>query len=477
MIWKVISRVVVVALLACAPAYGGEYAVVVSKATANDGQWAQVVEALRTRHAEMQTQVITFGKDVAEALPELRRQYPRYVCFVARPQEAGELFVAKIHHLTRSLNDDPYTDCFWGILTGYDADNALRIARQVRPLVIHRAAAATEIALDMCEQGIWYSEVQKNRLVRKEPGQTPDVLQCPDDTTAALADLLNDYHADLFVTSGHASERDWMIGYTYRNGFFRCEHGELYGLDTQGHRHPIHSENPKVYLPVGNCRMGHVDGSDAMAIAYMNSAGVCQMAGYTVDTWYGYAGWGMLDYFVEQPGRYTCAEAFAAAEDSLIYRLQTYFPELVDVPDGVHYRGPFKVSDAARAAGLTAQDARGLLYDRDVVAFYGDPAWQARMEDEPKAYDQTLTEQDGLYVFTIHPNRAAASFAPVNTNGAQRGYRPIIVFFPHHLKDVEVAEGADLSPVITENFLLVPNPRRCDPARTYRIVFRAVASR
>ena len=30
-----------------------------------------------------------------------------------------------------------------------------------------------------------------------------DQQKGPDDTTAALADLLNDYHADLFVTSGH----------------------------------------------------------------------------------------------------------------------------------------------------------------------------------------------------------------------------------------------------------------------------------
>ena len=45
------------------------------------------------------------------------------------------------------------------------------------------------------------------------------------------------------------------------------------------------------------------------------------MAGYTELTWYGYSGWGMLDYCVEQPGRYTCAEAFAASQAALIHRL------------------------------------------------------------------------------------------------------------------------------------------------------------
>ncbi|HWE95559.1 MAG TPA: hypothetical protein VG269_16460 [Tepidisphaeraceae bacterium] len=467
---------VLLGLFACGWARGGEYDIVVSRATAADPQWAKVVDALMTKYAGKHPAIISFENDVADALPELQRQMPRYVCFVARPQEAGREFVSKVHRLTRGLNDDPYTDCFWGILTGYDAENALRIARRSEPLVIHRAAAGTEIALDMCEQGVWYSEVKKNQAVKKEPGKPLAQPGGPDDTTQALADLLNDYHADLWVTSGHASERDWMIGYTYRNGYFRCEHGSLYGQDTKGRKLPIRSDNPKVYLPVGNCLMGHIDGVDAMALAYMNSAGVNQMAGYTVETWYGYAGWGMLDYFVEQPGRYTCAQAFVASENALIHRMQTYFPELLKVKDGVEYRGEVAVSDAARAAGLTEQDGRGLLYDRDVVAFYGDPAWEARMAEQPCAWEQSLTQKDGIYTFEIKPQRGAATFAPINTNGAQRGYRPIIEFFPRILKDAKIVDGADLSPTISPGFILIPNPRTCEVGKTYRVTFRASAS-
>ena len=48
--------------------------------------------------------------------------------------------------------------------------------------------------------------------------------------------------------------------------------------------------------------MGHIDGQQAMALAWLKTGGVRQMLGYTVPTWYGYAGWGCLDYFVEQPG-------------------------------------------------------------------------------------------------------------------------------------------------------------------------------
>ena len=210
---------------------------------------------------------------------------------------------------------------------------ALRIAKHKEPLVIHRVAAGTEVELSLCDEGVWYCELKAGKMVRKEPGKEPQESKGADDSTKALVDALNDYQAELFVTSGHATERDWQIGYRYRNGTFRCKDGQLFGLDTQGARLPVHSDNPKVYLPVGNCLMGHIDGPDCMALAFMNSAGVNQMVGYTVPTWYGYAGWGMLDYFLEQPGRFTLAEAFFANQQALIHRLATCFPgaETADV--------------------------------------------------------------------------------------------------------------------------------------------------
>jgi len=450
------------------------YCVVVSKTTADDPQWKAVVSALREKHA---AEVLVFEKSPTESLAALRRSMPRYIGFVAQPKEAGREFVAQVHRLTRELNDDPYTDALWGIITGYDADSALRIVREKAPLVVHRAAAATEIELPLCEEGMWYCELKQGKMVRKLPGGKPQQQKVPSDTTHALVDLLDDYRPQLFVTSGHASERDWMIGYAYGNGQFRCEHGQLYGIDTQGHRFPVQSDNPKVYLPVGNCLMGHIDGPDAMALAYMKSAGVRQMIGYTVTTWYGYAGWGMLDYFVEQPGRFTMAEAFVANEQALVNRLATYFPgmEKAEPEGGQAPRG--ELSSAARQAGLTWNDAEGLLYDRDTLAFYGDPAWEARMAPGPLAWEQKLTVADGRYEFNIRPLRGAESFEPINKNGSQRGGRPIVEFLPSRIdpRSVHFDEGGDLKPVIAGRFLLVPNPGKCDPARTYRVVFHAAA--
>lgn len=442
MIKSVLAWLVVGLSLGIAQAYENAYVVVVSKETSTDPAWAKVVEALVTKH---NAKTIVYDGAVTQTLAELKNQFPRYACFVARPSEAGLKFVADVHQLTRKLDDDPYTDVRWGILTGFDAENALTIAKHDAPLVIEKSAAGTEIALDMCKEGIWYCELEQNKFVKKEAGNEPSVQKGPSDTTQTLVEVLNDYKPDLWVTSGHATERDWQIGFRYPNGQFRSKHGQLFGQDRGGKRFDVSSTNPKVYMPIGNCLMGHIDGPDAMALAYMKSAGVYQMLGYTVPTWFGYGGWGVLDYFVEQPGRYTFNEAFFANHHALIYSLE---------------KDP---------------KSRGLQFDRDVVAFYGDPAWEARMAPASKAFEQTLTEENGIYTLNIKLNRGADSFKPININGAQRGWRPIVQLLPQRVKDVKVIEGDDLKPVIADDFILIPNPRDADINRNYVVRFSAAA--
>ena len=421
-----------------------DYAIVVSEKTRTDAEWGKVVAALVNKHDGT---VISVKTSIGEALPALRGMFPRYTCFVATPFEATRESVAQVHKLAGQLDADPYTDTFWGILTGYDAANALAIALHAEPLVVRKVASGTEFAMDMVEEGVWYDELVKNKAVRKTKGGKAQQLKCPTDTTQALVDTLNTYHADLFITSGHATEANWMIGYRFRSGFFKCKAGQMFGEDTKKARIAIDSANPKVYLPIGNCLMGHINGPDAMALAWMNDVGVKQMLGYTKPTWFGYMGWGVLDTFVEQPGRYTLTEAFFANHHALVHRL---------------------LDNAT-----PARDRRGLTFDRDVVAFYGDPKWSAKMADAKRAYEQKLDVADGVYTLTITPNRGRDSFKPINTNGSQRGWRPIVQFLPHRVTDVAVTAGADLKPVVTDDFILVPNPRECDPARRYVVAFRA----
>jgi zinc protease len=117
-----------------------------------------------------------------------------------------------------------------------------------------------------------------------------------------------------------------------------------------------------------------------------------------------------------------------------------------------------RVSGAGGVLGVNAGDAPGLLHDRDVVAYYGDPALQARMKPGACAYEQELTKEGKVYTLTVTGMRGAESFEPVNRNGSQRGGRPVVESLPERIGKVEVLEGAEWSPVIADDFILVPNP-------------------
>ncbi len=464
-------------LIKIVQADSANYLVLSSESTGSDTEWVKVINALESKYES--SKVIRFPDGSPEAvLEKIRKIRPRYTCFVAKHPEVTRAMVTKIHQLTRSIDDDPYTDTIWGILTGYDSENALSIAKTREPLTIERVASGTEVALDHCLEGVWHCELKKGKIVRKNRNQNPIELKGPADSTEALAKTLTEYQAQLFVTSGHATERGWQIGFSYRNGYFKSKNGNLFGHDTKGKKIAINSPNPKVYMPIGNCLMGHIDDQQAMALAWLKSGGVRQMLGYTVPTWYGYAGWGCLDYFVEQPGRYSFAESFFANQHALIHRLETFFPglagkKMTDPNQATAIGSKVKLSKAAKQAGLRAQDAAGLLFDRDSVVFYGDPGWDAKLAKGERAYEQSLNKKDSIYTFKITPIRGKKSFEPINTNGSQRGWRPIVHYFSKRIGDFEILEGSELEPVLTDDFILIPNPKSCDPTKDYKVVFKA----
>lgn len=452
------------------------YTIVSSAASVADPGWSAVMAALHKKYPDAQS--IVWQKEVTECLAELTRQHPRFVCFVSPPTEISLDFVRQVHRLTRKIDSDPFPDCRWGILTGADSTNALQIAEETKALTIHLTVSGTDIAIDRCEGALTFSELEAGKRVIKTADGKTSVETGTADSSWEIATALERPDTGLFITSGHATERDWQIGYRYKNGTWGSKAGELFAVNLKGESRAIQSPSPKVYLPVGNCLMGHIDGPDAMALAFLKSAGVRQMAGYTLPTWYGYQGWGLLDYFVEQPGRYSLNDAFFANQNALIQRLRTYFPEIADEETDSPMEKitkPISIGTIAKSAGLTQMDAQGLLFDRDVVAFYGDPAWQARMADGPTQWSEKWSQTDSGGSLEITPLAGAESFAPINTNGSQRGGRPIVRFFDHRIDPdtIVITEGADLNPVIADDFILIPLPTSAK--KPFKIVFTAKA--
>jgi zinc protease len=444
----------------------GGYTVVVSKETAADPSWNAVVQALVVKY---QAGTVVYSGDVRGCLEPLAAAAPRYVCFVARPEGSGRAFVVAVSRLTRELDADPYTDALWGILTGYTAADALRLAQRSEPLLVRRAAAGTSIDLGRFVEGVWYSEGDAGVHWEKAPGGAPERRLGPQDSTAALVRVFNEFRPDLFLTSGHATESDWQIGYSYKNGQFRCRDGGIYGIDLQGQTFPVQSPNPKVYLPLGNCLMGHIRDRESMALAFMASAGVHQMAGYVVSTWFGYGGWGIGDLFIDQPGRFSLAEAFLANGHALVHQLRTRFPGKSPDLDLASYgieKDPQCLERIAGGLGYAGwndaiRDHVGLLWDRDTVAFYGDPAWEARLAPGDLAWEQSLEERDGVWTFAVTGRREATP------------KRPPVALFPRRLQDIEVTAGQEFEPLVADDFILLPGLRQIAPGATYKVVFRA----
>ena len=437
------------------------YAIIASPQVLDDADWAKVVESLKTKRSEeFNVSIIRRETDDA-AFAELREVFPKFACFVVKPEEATKANLATIWQGTRALDDDPYGDVIWGIITGYDADDALRMT-QVQDRPTTKVAAGTSIALCYFDEGIAYDELKKNLKRVKKPGAATEITNdAPDDTTRALAESLDG--AQLFVASGHATQRNWMIGFAYKNGYFVSQDGKLFGKPSTGEDpFEITASGSKIYLASGNCLIGDIDGKDAMALALIHSANVDQMVGYVVPTWFGYMGWGVQDYYIEQPGRFTLAEAFFANNQALLSLLEEAEAENAT---------PSKLP---KGAPLSARYVQGLEYDRDVVALYGDPAWRNALAEQESGWAQTLKSEkteDGrtLWTLTIDPKKGDKSFELIDPNGSERGARPFFQFFPTRVVDPQIVSGAEFNPVVVDNFILVPQTEKTTPDKPITI--------
>ena len=434
------------------------YAIVATPNVLADASWSEVVEALKTKYENQY--VVTVIKWDDDAFSRLREVFPKYVCFVVQPEEATTEALGTIWQKTRELDDDPYGDVIWSIITGYDSGDALRLAK-VQDCQIERACGGTSIPLTYFRSGVVFDEGKRNHWrVKKEGEAEEDRNDAPDDTTRAIAEELN--KAQLFVTSGHASERNWSIGYSYKNGFFAAKDGNLYGVPSNDKPFHIQAAGSKIHLASGNCLFGHIDKPDCMALAMIRDANVDMLMGYVVPTWFGYMGWGVMDYYVEQPGRFTVSEAVFANNQALLHLLEK---DAQDIANGVSEDK--RLSDTKR---------KGLLFDRDVVALYGDPAWQNGLVPQDSGWKQTLSSEpsdngETKWTLTIEPLKGQASYKLVDGNGSERSGRPFVQLLPRRVSDVKILTGEEYNPVITDNFILIPATQSVCDGSTFSVTF------
>ncbi len=370
------------------------YAIVASQAIMDDNAWkAATVDVLCEKYP--QAHVYTWKKKPEEVREALAQQMPSFTAFVVKPEEAGVHFTINVHHLCRSLDDDPYGDTFWGVITGYDAA-AAKLLAEARPIAIRRALDCSGCDLTAFEKAWRYSEDHRGTMNLWENGITETVqdISCDTDNTQGVLERLQKDRIQFFATSGHATQHDWQMGYCGPNMTMVHKNGRLVAVDTKQNLFLAHNPEPKVYFANGNCLIGDIDKTDCMALSWMRDGGVKQFMGYTVTTWFGAQGWGTLGLFVDFAGLYTATEAFHFTNAKIVNELEALgIPELrdfrfeqiekVNIPNvpalNAWANAQLQSGKSLEEVQKVVRNAVGNLHDRDTVCFYGDPALDARI--------------------------------------------------------------------------------------------------
>ncbi|MFO0829157.1 MAG: hypothetical protein U0572_13540 [Phycisphaerales bacterium] len=431
------------------------YVVAVAKSVADDAEWRRVVDALVTKHGGASAvPVVTFDAAHPESLVEpLSTLHPRHLAIVVPPAEAGRAFVGGVHRAARRLDDDPYGDVRWGIVTAASADGALRLASHAEPLVMRRAAGTADFPMRLFDSSVWWSE-EAAWSFTLHSSDAPNRTLDEKSIGPAVAAALNERPVDLVLSGGHATERGLELGFRKPAGRIGPKDGRTVVECADHSVIPLASPSPKAWIGVGNCLIGNVNGPSSAACSFVDDFGVRAHVGYVVVTWFGRGGWGTLSWFTDQPGRYTLNDAWFLNNQMIVDELVRRWPQLADLKladatfDGWIDDDPdrFGAAVARAVAGRVPQselkDLVGLLWDRDAVSYIGDPAWDARLATRDAGWTSRDDSSSGELRIEVRADADAHGVPPA--------------FFPRQrIINPTLVAGAEFDPLVTDDFCIV----------------------
>jgi zinc protease len=234
----------------------------------------------------------------------------------------------------------------------------------------------------------------------------------------------NSNKVDLISTSGHATERDWNMGYNYRSGkIVPAGKGKLAGVASDGKRHKIKTSNPKIYYSPGNCLIAHIPSNlmDCMCLSWIHN-GCHHFFGHVEVQTRWCTAWGITDYFFALQDTYTFAQAVHVNRIGSRYLMENY------------------------KSGREKQYWNRCL---DITVLYGDPAWEAKMKriTEP-VYEMKLDVADakgGRRKITL----------TVKLNRKGKVGRPPIALLPFSISDWKVEKSDAKETVVADNFIML----------------------
>jgi zinc protease len=386
----------------------------------------------------------------------------------------------------------------------------MRIATVEKPLVVHSALTTTGVNAGPLDNCLTISDGKNGDFMLKQNGVVTHGNKTNDNIGSykRYLDYFNTNDIDLLVSSSHSTEcnlempfNDGAIVISGEHMFVVNKRGlyafveaasgkEGSGLWFQSPEGSArraewakttkapqlrHAMNPKIYIAAGNCLMGDVmNTTDSLVIDWLTYQGVNQFVGYTIPTWFGRGGWGTLELWADYGGQNNVAEAFFLNNNLIIHKLLTSFPEAASLaldkksldmmsgegdqssptPALIKLDGILKRTDPKQR-----KDLMGYLYDRDVVAFYGDPKWDARL-DAQKAKPPVKWTWSGQPGHRILELQCEKDF--------KKGQLPILL--PERMKNAQVVSDDGLKTFLNDEFILL-SQLNLQAGKTYRIEF------
>ena len=448
------------------------YVILLSPAAAANHEWNTVATALREKYPQAQTFALPELSEAA-LTAALRKGEARYAALIATPEEIGRELVNDLNRAARNVDDDPWGDCICGIITGATAAEALQLAADNEPLVIKRLLATTNVGWGRFEHSCCITDWTDAPVLEQSDYTEPQQRPCKEQALTEFRKQFETERPQMLVTSSHATPFNLEMPFGYGlifpagNKFHllpaaelpdfaakaltpAMEKGDLAPLQQLAATHESIAADGerRIWLAAGNCLFGNAaHTADSMAVTALSGYNCRAVAGYTVPSWFGAAGWGTLGLFCGNTDGTTLAEAAFLNNQFILLDTVKLNPQLL----GVRFEGesfsPGPMIQALMKNRIKfdhekVQEVLGLIHDRDVFAFYGDPAYSAAVDSAhaPAPYSITWDKEARTCTLTA------------NADTKERAAIHLPAWLPRDSVTARVEESA----LITNDFILLP---------------------
>ncbi len=372
------------------------YAVVISSGAYSDAGWRAVADSLILKHGSKgKSRIFTWQTSVNDVKSGLCDFGPDYIGYIARPEtECNSAFVVAVSRLSRQLDDDPYGDAVWGIITGFEAADAMRAISEsltVKTVLCASGNLSCEPPIQRFYQavGMTCDDVARtDYLFPDRSGRIYTENRRPygeQDRIKIVSRWLNEESLDFqiagqgsirgpidcIITGGHGNVNLWQCHYPEPDieGYMRSSAGRLFGSPYSGDNISISVPTPKVFWCLSNCLMGNPDSKNNIVYAAFHTGHAVQMFGFVNNAAAGneFMAWGIYDRVTKSAGKYTLPEGFFLSNNNAQFELR-------------HPTGQMNTSQVK-------------IY-MDSTVFYGDPAGDVCFHafgDTAKGYKEELT--------------------------------------------------------------------------------------